>query len=264
MDTPPHDKNRVIVDGHWLPEALLYLAVVAYDAWGYSGLKAVLHHNLLDYAHTLATGGKYGWLAKYYGPQYAIVDVERLVRRVLDNIERDFSKPFNALRSGTDPYDVVREVAGSWFSGVEYPDELANIFRRGDAVKLLEELLRAVNELRDCIYSCVLEVVELVFHSQNRFKDVCPVCFSPIHSAEEYLRIPVEYVRKDLAYRVHRRCFEQLKNRARELLREGLSIREVLRRLPEKFMPPSIVCEAVKDSSKQVECWQTQNTTALT
>jgi hypothetical protein len=192
------------------------------------------------------------------------VDVERLVRGVLDNIERDFSKPLNALRSGTGPYDVVREVADSWFGGVEYPDELANIFRRGDAVKLLEELLRAVNELRACINYCVLEVVEPVFYSQDRFKDVCPVCFSPIHSAEEYLRIPVEYVRKDLAYRVHGRCFEQLKNGARELLMEGLSIREVLRRLPEKFMPPSIVYEAVKDSNEQVEGWQMRNATTLT
>jgi len=30
-------------------------------------LKAVLHHNLLDYAYTLTIGGKYGWLVRSYG-----------------------------------------------------------------------------------------------------------------------------------------------------------------------------------------------------
>jgi len=47
-----HDVSRVIVEGHRVPEALLYLALAAYENWGCKRVKSILHHNLLDYCKT--------------------------------------------------------------------------------------------------------------------------------------------------------------------------------------------------------------------
>jgi len=37
IDSNPleHDVNRIIVDGLWIPEALLYLGIAVYEKWGY-------------------------------------------------------------------------------------------------------------------------------------------------------------------------------------------------------------------------------------
>ena len=58
-----HDANRVIIDGHWEPRALLYLAMFLYEWFKGSclALKAALHHHLVDYLYTVITSGKYGW-----------------------------------------------------------------------------------------------------------------------------------------------------------------------------------------------------------
>jgi len=51
---------------------------------------------------------------------------------------------------------------------------------------------------------------------------------------------------KDLAYKVHNKCFESLKTRAKELLRQGFAKEEILKKLVEKSLPPSIKYEALK------------------
>jgi hypothetical protein len=89
IDSNPlgHDVNRVIVNGHWIPEALLYLTYTTYDIWGCEGVKAVLHHNLLDYCKTLITLNKRILLYLYYGIIYEGYITE-FVHKVLDNIEK--------------------------------------------------------------------------------------------------------------------------------------------------------------------------------
>ena len=96
-DLKEHDANRVIIDGHWLPEPLFYLALVVYEKWGYEGLRALIHHHLLDYSDTLASSGKYGWLVKHYGPDYAREYIKGFCGKVLDNIVQRF-------------YDIVQRV----------------------------------------------------------------------------------------------------------------------------------------------------------
>ena len=58
-----HDANRVIVDGHWVPSALLYLAVFIYERFQRSclALKSALHHHLIDYIYNVISSGKYDW-----------------------------------------------------------------------------------------------------------------------------------------------------------------------------------------------------------
>jgi hypothetical protein len=58
--------------------------------------------------------------------------------------------------------------------------------------------------------------------------------------------IPKEYVEKDLAYKVHERCFEFLKSRASAMLKQGLTKKGIFRRLKLDAIPPSIVYEVLK------------------
>jgi hypothetical protein len=116
-------------------------------------------------------------------------------------------------------------------------------------LSFLKDLIKAVNELRECIDLCVLEVLEVEFYTQNRFRDLCLICFSSTYG-EDFILVPEEYRFKNLAFRVHRKCFEELVKRAREFLDKGLNERETLNRVMFKFMPPSLVWEAVKRAKR--------------
>jgi hypothetical protein len=238
-----HDVNRIIVYGHWIPETLLYLGITVYEKWGYDGLKCMLHHNLLDYTHKLATAGKYGWLVRNYGPDYAISDVKSLVYKVLDGIVSDFFPILRILEIGGGIYEVVQKVESGELWSVEHLESFVNALREPYTINFLKDLIKAVNELRECMDLCVLEVLEVELHT--KFKDLCPVCFSSTYG-EDTILVPEEYRPKNLAFRVHRRCFEELVKKARELLAKGLSEKEALGSVMTKFMPPSLVWEAVK------------------
>jgi hypothetical protein len=116
-------------------------------------------------------------------------------------------------------------------------------------LSFLKDLIKAVNELRECIDLCVLEVLEVEFYTQNRFRDLCPICFSSTYG-EDLILVPEEYRFKSLAFRVHRKCFEELVKKTKELLDKGLNEKETLRRVKIKFMPLSIVWEAVKRAKR--------------
>ena len=60
--------------------------------WGFIGLKAFLHHHLLDYAKTLACKGKYGYyVKKLKSPSIALGPILHFVLKTLDGILKDFS-----------------------------------------------------------------------------------------------------------------------------------------------------------------------------
>jgi hypothetical protein len=248
-DPSHHDLNRVIVDGHWIPEALLYLGIAVYEKWGYDGLKCVLHHNLLDYTHTLATAGKYGWLVRNYGPDYAIADIKSFIHKALDNIVNDFIPILKVFEGGGDIYEVVQMVESGKLWSVRDLKSFVDALKKPYIVNFLKDLIKAVNELRECIDLCILEVLEVEFYTQNRFRDLCPICFSSTYG-EDFILVPEEYRIKNLAFRVHRKCFEELVKRAREFLGKGLNEKETLHRVMFKSMPPSIVWEAIKKAKK--------------
>ena len=60
-----HDKGRLIVYGHWDPKELHSLAASVYRRWGVEGVKAALHHHIMDYVCTLLTKLKYGKLVRH-------------------------------------------------------------------------------------------------------------------------------------------------------------------------------------------------------
>ena len=60
-----HDKGRLIIYGHWELSELLPVASYAYEKWGSVGVKALIHHHLMDYTCSLMTKLKYGALIKH-------------------------------------------------------------------------------------------------------------------------------------------------------------------------------------------------------
>ena len=242
---PEHDVNRIIVDGHWIPEALLYVASYAYEKWGYEGLKALLHHNLLDYSKTLSVGGKYGYLVKKYGPDCTI-DIIRFTYKVLDHIKDDMSLILNMLKEGAEAYDIVKEVDDKLVGDIRYPKSFLNILKRENLIEFLESLINVVDELRDCMCVCVDEVAWLTWCDldENR-RNYCPACGRVVSSSEPHVLIPNEYGER-LAYKLHRECLESLKTKVNEYLRQGLREKEIFNKMLIEVIPPSIVYEVLK------------------
>jgi hypothetical protein len=90
---------------------------------------------------------------------------------------------------------------------------------------------------------CVLEVLYTLLLPS----DTCPRCFSKISPLDSYLLIPSEYGKR-LGYRIHRKCFEELKARACEYVKQGFRGIWLLERLYNKYMPPSIIYEAISQA----------------
>jgi hypothetical protein len=73
---------------------------------------------------------------------------------------------------------------------------------------------------------------------------------------EVYTLIPNEYVRENLAYKVHVKCFELLKGKARDFAKQGLLGKDIFRRLlVEVSVPPSISYEVLK-SENLIQEWR--------
>jgi len=198
---PEHDVNRIIIDGHWIPEALLYVAFHAYDVWGYEGLKALLHHNLLDYSKTLSIGGKYGYYVKNYGPDYTL-DIIRFTYKVLDYIKDDMSLLLNMLKEGIETYEIIKKIDEKWVSGIENLKSFLSILKREDIIKFLESLIDVVSRLRDCMCICVDEVTWLTWRDLNESrKNYCPLCGCVVNPSEPHILIPNEYGEK-LTYKL--------------------------------------------------------------
>jgi len=246
-----HDANRVIVEGHWVPEALLHLALATYEGWGDIGLKAMLHHHLLDYSDTLVTTGPYGFLVRKYGPGYGITYVIGSVHKVLDHVESDFTTLLRLLKEGRDAYSIIQEVEKTWFGGIRHRESFLSMVikeKRKDLERCIEDLLRAARELRECIDVSAMEVSYLSWREEEGRKDVCPLCKSPVSPLELSTMMPREYIQKGLAYKVHEKCFEYLKSVIEKTSKQGLSGVEIFRKLiVEHALPPSVAFEMLKD-----------------
>jgi len=60
-----HDKGRFIVYGHWDPRELYSIATQVHTIWGTNGVRAMIHHHLMDYTCTLITKLKGGVLVRH-------------------------------------------------------------------------------------------------------------------------------------------------------------------------------------------------------
>jgi len=182
-------------------------------------------------------------MLKNYGPEYVDEYIIEFIYKVLDNIEKDMAPILDMLKRGSKPYDVVNYIESKWLNGIRSPESLLSVLRSSNTLEFFECLVKAVDELRECMRWCILEVL---FTSSwlRRFSDVCPWCVRIVSPLEPYMLIPSEYGGK-LAFRVHKKCFEELKTKACEYMKQGLRGRELFRKLYIKYMPSSIVYETI-------------------
>lgn len=123
-----HDANRIIIDGHWLPQPLLYLAIFIYEHFQRSclHLKAALHHHIVDYLYTVISSGKYDWELK---------DIVRVSRAIVGDKVYEEDNP-----------EVV--CVGS------YARKIANTF----AVKVLRNIVENFEHLLNLDENALLEL----------------------------------------------------------------------------------------------------------
>jgi hypothetical protein len=258
IGTKYHDVNRIIEKGQWKPDALLPLAFVVYKKWGYEGLRAMLHHHvLLDYSKTLTSSGFYGWQIRRLGPTY-VKDILGFVNSVLNEIVNDFKPILKKIEQGGDLYSVIQVAEEKWNTYIQHPDDVLKAFRDPEIRDVLKNLLSAVESLRDCMVTSVLEVSWLTWINQWKNEDVsvCPVCRNPILAVDDAVMIPSDYVKRGIAYRVHGTCLARLMSEVEELARGGLNRDEIFRKLVlDVPVPPSTAYEVLKAKAliKQVE-----------
>jgi len=68
-----HDKGRLIIYGHWELNEFLPIADYVYKRWSLVGIKALIHHHLMDHTCSLMTKPKYGALI-----EHIINDINRM------------------------------------------------------------------------------------------------------------------------------------------------------------------------------------------
>lgn len=199
-----HDANRVIIRNRWDPEALLYAAYVVLEKWGFDGLRAFLHHHLLDYAEGIGLRFR---VHKTHSGNYYLTEVLNNVYAVLRNIEKDF-KVFDDLLSLV-PQEALGVLEKEWGVRFQYPSEVLNILTEMDKViETAKALLNASKSLEECLKDCIHELI--VFYLSFP-KDYCVICKSIVSSMEGFRETK-------LGYKVHDKCFEHLKRKASELL----------------------------------------------
>jgi hypothetical protein len=69
-----------------------------------------------------------------------------------------------------------------------------------------------------------------------------------VSSLELFIMIPREYIQKDLAYKVHEKCFEYLKSVIEKSSKQGLSGVEIFKKIiVEHSLPPSVAFETLRE-----------------
>jgi len=175
-----HDVNRVIVDGHWNPKALLYLAVFIYKHFQRSclALKASIHHHIVDYTYTVISSSKHGYIVKYYvctALSRAKNDIETLYSnkvvkdiatrfpiKVLNKIIEDFEPLLNL--NDTELLNILKSEYPGVFSSEElwFVNELTMNPDVGESTshivrKMMEQLMNKVNLVRETI-RCLVRI----------------------------------------------------------------------------------------------------------
>lgn len=223
-DPEAHDLNRVILHKRWHPEALFHLTVIILDRYGFKGLRATLHHHLLDYAEGI---GRRHRVHKTFMGYYLYPEIAGAVRGVMDNAVKDFEV--------LDKVKLVRDLEERWGVTIKYPEDVLKIIKdRGYVKELKDSLIKAVDSLRTCIMECVYE---LIVYYLSFPKDSCVICKCLCHSNEKY-RI------SELGYRIHEECLNRLKSRASELLK-GMSREDAYKRLAKDATPYTIAYQIV-------------------
>jgi len=236
-----HDVNRVIVGGRWDPEALAYVGYVVLERWGYEGLRAFLHHHLLDYAEQLALSRR---VHETHMESYVVSWIEGLVNKVLGGIVRDFEVLLRlALKKSLDGRDgsnknVTEDIEKLWGVRLEHPGNLVRLIEGGGALNLSAAIVEAVRGIRECLNESVYELV--VFYLGFP-RDSCVICKASVSPSERYITY------EDLEYRVHERCLTWLRSRVDTVIsRANIHVRkEIYRFIVREWALPATIAYKV-------------------
>jgi len=206
-----HDANRVIVEGRWDPEALVYAGSVVLKKWGYEGLRAFLHHNLLDYAEQLALSRR---VREIRTGSYEFGWIEGLVRKVLDNIVKDFEALLTLtlrvmLEKHTERRNLAEEVEKIWGIKLRYAGDLVRLIEEGEAVNLSASMIEAAQSLYECLSNSVYDFVAFYLSFP---KDYCVACKAFVSPSERHV------IYADLEYVIHEECLTRLRGRVGALI----------------------------------------------
>ncbi|MCC6013479.1 MAG: hypothetical protein LM593_03825 [Candidatus Verstraetearchaeota archaeon] len=245
-----YDISKIIINDHLIPEFLLYSLDSIYEKWGYNGIKALIHYNILDYVHVLSKSSNYGYLLKNYGSLYIFADIEKYINNILNNINDDFNKLIKLLESNMELNKIIEEIEKEWINGIKQLDNFKKIIMK-NPIDFLKDIIKVNNEIKNCIKKCILEVLEIEFWNQDKFNNICPVCLNSIFQ-ENYILIPEEYAKRNIAFKIHMRCFDDLVGKVKRMMIYGHTKEEIfwkgkfLKRLTEQFIAPSIIYEVLK------------------
>jgi len=146
-----HDGGRLIVYGHWDSDELFKIASEVYGLYGSDGVKAVLHHHLMNYVCSLLTKLKY----------------EALVRHIVRDIKRmGFVEVYEDMNTG-------QVYIGSLVRGLLRTISL----RREEAIEFVYSKVKdMVNNVLNLIsknFSKQRDDVEKLLHSLSRDMREC-------------------------------------------------------------------------------------------
>jgi len=137
-------RDRLIEGGHWDLKELLTLSLLVYRRWEHLGLKAFLHHHILDYMEKLTRTPKIIYLRKLqlhyiYARDQILHEVRKWTLAALRNLEDDL----NMIRKSIKTPILAEEIIPML---ITYAREIRDYIESTNAVKRLLKQLRVIIE----------------------------------------------------------------------------------------------------------------------
>lgn len=142
IDNDPklHDFNRLIINGHWLPESVFPEAYFFYNYFSDEGVKAMLLHHILDYIAHFVRDIRYF----SYGRQWVISFISKL----FENLEIDSKRLLNVEQR-----KLCQETRFERFISY-YPT--------GEELEILRLVIKTIRELINPLRKCVMENINSI------------------------------------------------------------------------------------------------------
>jgi len=181
-----HDVGRLIAYCHWDPRELYKYVLHVYKLLGYEGIRAFMHHHLMDYICTIMKRGKYGVLYKFVAENLKAWGSVRLYEDI--DSKQLYISPF-----------AVRNARVVWFTRNDEVNPLSERLA-SMVLKVIENIVsdfsnkrdeisryivKAALEMRDCIRQSAFKLQKLYLDALiNNSEDPCkPVKPKPRHSS---------------------------------------------------------------------------------
>jgi len=157
-----HDRGRLIVYGRWDPDELYSIAKQVYEKWGLEGVKAMIHHHLMDYTCSLLTKLKYGALIKYI-----VKEVKRnRFARIYEDINSGQLYTSPLVKGTLRTIELRREEAIEFIAEriTSKVDEVLNYIER-DFAKLHDPISKHLHNLAKNMRNCIRTSAHKLIHT---------------------------------------------------------------------------------------------------